>query len=46
MRHHIGHSGRYLGTLGAGGEIGGEWSEGSKRFPLTFKRMSPPMEKP
>ena len=39
-------SGRYRGTLGAGGEIGGEWSEGSKRVPLAFKRPSPAVESP
>lgn len=31
-------SGRYRGTLGAGGEIAGEWSEGSHSFPLTLRR--------
>jgi hypothetical protein len=33
-------SGTYRGTLGASGEIAGEWSEGPNHFPLTFKRVS------
>jgi hypothetical protein len=33
-------SGKYQGTLGAGGEITGEWSEGpSTTYSLTFKRV-------
>jgi hypothetical protein len=31
-------SGMYRGTLGAGGEIVGEWSQGSERLALTLKR--------
>jgi hypothetical protein len=31
-------SGMYRGTLGAGGEIAGEWVEGSERLPLILKR--------
>src|SRR5262245_39063524 len=31
-------SGVYRGTLGASGEIAGEWSQGANHFPLTFKR--------
>jgi len=31
-------SGKYRGTLGAGGEITGEWSQGSERLPLMLKR--------
>ena len=31
-------SGVYRGTLGAGGEIAGEWSQGSERLSLTLKR--------
>ena len=31
-------SGMYRGTLGANGEIAGEWREGSVRLPLTFRR--------
>jgi hypothetical protein len=31
-------SGMYRGTLGAGGEIAGEWSQSSERLPLTLKR--------
>ena len=30
-------SGSFVGTLGANGEITGEWSEPAKRLPLTFK---------
>ncbi|HEY1336564.1 MAG TPA: hypothetical protein VGF59_03600 [Bryobacteraceae bacterium] len=33
-------SGTYRGTLGASGEIAGEWSERTNRFPLTFKRAA------
>ena len=33
-------SGSYRGTLGGSGEIVGEWIEGSKRTPVTFKRAS------
>jgi hypothetical protein len=39
-------SGTYRGTLGAGGEIAGEWSEGPVHFPLTFKRVSSETKKP
>ena len=39
-------SGTYRGTLGAGGEIAGEWSEGPNHFPLTFKRVSSEAKKP
>ena len=39
-------SGTYRGTLGAGGEIAGEWSEGPNHFPLTFKRVSSETKKP
>lgn len=38
-------SGTYRGTLGTGGEIAGEWAEGAKRVPLTFKRVSTLVEK-
>ncbi len=31
-------SGGYHGTLGENGEITGEWSEGSRKIPLTLKR--------
>jgi hypothetical protein len=31
-------SGTYRGTLGAGGEITGEWAQGPARLPLTLKR--------
>lgn len=31
-------SGKYSGTLGAAGEIAGEWSQGQRSVPLTFKR--------
>lgn len=31
-------SGSYHGTLGASGEIAGEWSQGGQKVPLTFKR--------
>ena len=34
-------SGSYKGTLGAGGEIAGEWSQGGQRIVLTFKRVVP-----
>ena len=33
-------SGRYRGTLGASGEIAGEWTQGPGRFVLTLKRRS------
>jgi len=33
-------SGVYRGTLGAGGEIAGEWSEGGNRTTLTFARAA------
>ena len=39
-------SGTYRGTLGAGGEIAGEWSEGPNHVPLTFKRVSSETKKP
>lgn len=39
-------SGTYRGTLGAGGEMAGEWSEGPHHFPLTFKRVSSETKKP
>ena len=39
-------SGTYRGTLGAGGEIAGEWSEGPNHLPLTFKRVSSEAKKP
>lgn len=39
-------SGMYRGTLGAGGEITGEWSESAGHFPLTFKRVSSEATKP
>ena len=32
--------GMYRGTLGAGGEIAGEWSEKTSHLPLTFKRAA------
>lgn len=32
--------GTYRGTLGAGGNIAGEWSEKTSRLPLTFKRSA------
>ena len=31
-------SGIYRGTLGASGDIAGEWQEGSERLPLILKR--------
>ena len=34
-------SGTYDGTLGASGEIAGEWTQGPSRLPLTFKHASP-----
>src|SRR5258708_36399240 len=33
--------GTYRGTLGASGEIAGEWTEPAVRLPLTFKRIAP-----
>ena len=39
-------SGTYRGTLGANGEITGEWVEGTNRIPVTFKRPSPEGKKP
>lgn len=33
-------SGSYRGTLGDGGGIAGEWSEGGNRLPLNFKRAA------
>ncbi len=39
-------SGTYHGALGAGGEMAGEWSEGTNHFPLTFKRVSSETKKP
>jgi hypothetical protein len=33
-------SGTYKGTLGASGEISGEWSQGPTTAPLTFKRIA------
>jgi hypothetical protein len=39
-------SGKYQGTLGATGEIAGEWTEGSDRLPLTFKHGSSEAKKP
>jgi hypothetical protein len=39
-------SGTYRGTLGAGGDIAGEWAQGPNRFPLTFKRVSSEAKKP
>jgi len=39
-------SGTYRGTLGAGGEIAGEWSEGPTHFVLTFRRVSSETDKP
>jgi hypothetical protein len=35
-----GISGTYRGTLGAGGEIAGEWAQGPMHAPLTFTRAS------
>jgi hypothetical protein len=35
-------SGKYSGTLGANGEIAGEWSQGQRTVPLTFKRAAAP----
>jgi hypothetical protein len=39
-------SGTYSGTLGASGEISGEWAQGPGHFPLTFKRASAETKKP
>jgi hypothetical protein len=39
-------SGTYRGTLGASGEIAGEWSEGPNHLALTFKRASSQVKKP
>ena len=39
-------SGTYRGTLGAGGEIVGEWAERANRLALTFKRGSSDLKKP
>ena len=36
----------YRGTLGATGEIAGEWSEGPNHLPLTFKHVVPEAKKP
>jgi len=34
-------AGSYRGTIGAGGELAGEWKERTVAFPLTFKRAAP-----
>jgi hypothetical protein len=34
-------SGTFEGTLGANGEITGEWSQGPTHFPLAFRRSTP-----
>jgi hypothetical protein len=39
-------SGTYRGTLGAGGEIAGEWSQGPNHLPLTLKHVSSEAKKP
>lgn len=39
-------SGTYHGTLSAGDEIIGEWSEETEHFPLTFKRVSTDTKQP
>ncbi|MSU23076.1 MAG: hypothetical protein EXS32_04550 [Opitutus sp.] len=39
-------SGNFRGTLGDNGEITGEWSEGPKRLPLTFKQAPAEPTKP
>jgi hypothetical protein len=39
-------SGVYRGTLGADGEIAGEWTERGAQGPLTFKRATPASRKP
>ena len=39
-------SGNYRGTLGAGGEISGVWSQGAIQVPLTFTRSTPEAKKP
>lgn len=39
-------SGKYQGKLAATGEIAGEWTEGSTRLPLTFKRGLSDAKKP
>ncbi len=36
-----GAPGTYRGTLGAGGEIAGQWIEGGVGIALNFKRASP-----
>ena len=36
-----GISGKYSGSLGANGEIAGEWAQGPGKLPLTFKRPAP-----
>ncbi len=39
-------SGTYRGTLGASGDIAGEWAQGRNRLPLTFKRVPSEAKKP
>lgn len=39
-------SATYHGTLGANGEIAGEWTQGPKSLPLTFKRVAAETKKP
>lgn len=39
-------SGSYRGTLGANGEIAGEWSQGPTHSPLTFKHVPTVTKKP
>lgn len=39
-------SGTYRGTLGASGDIAGDWAQGANRLPLTFKRASSETKKP
>ena len=39
-------SGTYSGTLGANGDIAGEWTQRTNRLPLTFKRASSETKKP
>lgn len=39
-------SGTYHGTLGANLEIAGEWTQGPKSLPLTFKRVAAETQKP
>jgi hypothetical protein len=39
-------TGAFVGTLGSGGEIAGEWSQGPNKLPLTLKRVAAEAAKP